>query len=93
MLQALAIYACMSLPSVTICFLGVIALKCGFDRLEVAFKLPLWIIFLALWFLVSLSCVLFGIKISEKFAYFALGTFTIGTVFWILSLFFGSRKK
>jgi len=93
MLQALAIYACMSLPSVIICFIGVIALKCGLERLDVMFRIRLWIIFSVLWFLVALSGVLFGIKTSEKFTYIALETFAIGSVFWIVALLFGSRKK
>lgn len=93
MLEILVTYASRSLPSVIICFLGIAAIKYGFKRFGMVFKIRLWIVFLFLWVFGTLSGLLFGVTALDKNPAIALPIFLIGVLFWIVSLIFGSRKK
>lgn len=94
MIEALLlVYAPMSLPSVIICFVGIAAIKYGFKRFGMVFKIQLWIVFLLLWIFGTLSGLLFGVTALEKIPAIALPVFFIGVLFWTVSLFFGSGKK
>ena len=93
MLERLVIYAARSLPSIIICFIGIAAIKYGFKRFGMVFKIQLWIVFLVLWFLGALSGLLFGVTAVQKLPSIALPIFLIGILFWIVSLILGSRKK
>lgn len=93
MLESLVIYAARSLPSIIICFIGIIAIKCGFNRFGMVFRVQLWAVFLVLWAFAVLSGLLFGVPVVQKLPIIALPIFLIGILFWIVSLIFGSRKK
>lgn len=93
MLEILVIYAAGSLPSIIICFIGIMSFKYGFKRFGMMFKIKLWIVFLVLWFFGTLSGLLFGVTAVQKLSTIALLIFFIGVLFWIVSLIFGSRKK
>ena len=92
MLKLLVIYAAMSLPSILICFIGIAAIKSGFNRFGMFFNIPLWLVFLFLWVAGILTGVLFGVPAIQKLPIVALPIFLIGILFWIASLIFGSRK-
>ena len=91
--KLLVVYAPRSLPSVIICFVGIAAIKYGFKRFGMVFKIQLWIVFLLLWIFGTLSGLLFCVTAFEKIPAIALPIFFIGVLFWIVSLIFGSRKK
>lgn len=93
MLEMLVIYAARSLPSVMICFIGIIAIKYAFNRFGMVFKIHLWAVFLVLWVFSVLSGLLFGLPAVQKLPIIALPIFFVGVLFWIVSLIFSSRKK
>lgn len=93
MLERLVYYASRSLPSIIMCFIGITAIKYGFKRFGLVLKIQLWLVFLVLLFLGTLSGFLFGVNAVEKTPAIALPVFLIGILFWIVSIIFGRRKK
>src|SRR3989304_6478380 len=92
MLETLVIYCIRPLPSIIICFMGIVAFKYGLQRFGVLFKVPLWLVFVVLWLLGTLTGFLFGVQAVQKIPALALPIFLIGILFWIVSLIFGSKR-
>jgi len=72
--------------------MGIVAFKYGLQRFGVLFKVPLWLVFVVLWLLGTLTGFLFGVQAVQKIPALALPIFLIGILFWIVSLIFGSKR-
>ena len=93
MLKTLMICSARSLPSIVVCFIGVTAFKNGFKYFGIVFNIQLWLVFLVLWSVGTLTGFLFGEVANDIIPLFSILIFLIGILFLIVSLIFGPRKK
>lgn len=93
MLERLIIYAARSLPSIIICFIGIVAFKYGLQRFGILLRIQLWLVFVVLWIFGTLTGFMFDVATVQNISTFAFPIFLIGIFFWLVSLIFGSKRK
>jgi len=93
MFEELTIVAARVLPSVIIFFFGIVAFKAGLRRFGRSLKIQLRLVLVLLWIFGTLTGFLFGTAVVQIFPVFALPVFFIGVFYWLVSLFFSSKRK